>query len=300
MNRSKYRLGIIYIIISAFCFALMDLFLRLAGDVPTMQKCFFRNFFALIISVVSLIRTKTPFKIGKGNTKYLVARSLAGGIGMICNFYAIDHLPISDAAILNKLSPFFAIIFSIWVLGEVANAYEWLAVALAFIGALFVSKPTFSAEAVPALAGIIGGLGAGFAYAFVRKLGIRGEKNMIVVGFFSGFTTLMFLPYLILNYVPMSLSQWIFLVLTGTAAAGGQIFITKAYANAPAKEISVYDYSIVIFTAILGFVFLGQVPDYLSFIGYAIIIGTAVWKWYYSNHKAAAGKSGGPEKENGE
>lgn len=285
MNKSNYKLGIIYIIVSAFCFALMNLFIRLTGDVPTMQKCFFRNFFAMIIAIVTLWRTGTPFRIGKGNTKYLFARSLAGGLGMICNFYAVDNLSISDAAILNKLSPFFAIIFSIWILNEVANRYEWLAVICAFIGTLFVVKPSLSPDTIPALAGVVGGLGAGIAYAYVRKLGIRGENSMIVVAFFSGFTTLLLTPNLILNYSPMSSYQWIMLVLTGLAAAGGQIFITKAYSNAPAKEISVYDYSIVLFTAALGFFFLDQVPDMLSIFGYFIIIGTAIAKWYYSMHR---------------
>jgi len=282
----KNTLGIIYIIISAFCFALMNLFIRLTGDVPTMQKCFFRNFFAFLIAVVTMIKTKTPFRIGKGNTKYLLARSITGGLGMICNFYAIDRLPISDAAILNKLSPFFAIIFSVWVIGEVANLYEWLAVICAFVGTLFVVKPTFSMEVIPALLGVVGGLGAGIAYSFVRKLGIRGENSMIVVAFFSGFTTLLLTPNLIINFQPMNLHEWGFLILTGIAAAGGQIFITKAYSCAPAKEISVYDYSIVIFTAVLGFVFLEQIPDYLSIIGYIIIIGTAVIKWYITVHKS--------------
>lgn len=281
-KQSQYTLGIIFIIASAFCFALMNLFIRLAGDVPTLQKCFFRNFFALLIAAGTLIKTKTPFKIGKGNTKYLVIRSLAGGLGMICNFYAIDHMAISDASMLNKLSPFFAIIFSIFVLSEKANAYEWLAVICAFLGALFVIKPTFSMEVIPAAAGALGGLGAGLAYSYVRKLGVRGEKSMIVVAFFSGFTTLMLTPNLILNYAPMTPMQWIYLCLTGAAAAGGQICITNAYAKAPAKEISVYDFSIVIFTAILGFLFLNQKPDVLSVIGYVIIIGTAVTKWYFT------------------
>lgn len=279
-NQSQYTAGILFIIASAFCFALMNLFIRLAGDVPTLQKCFFRNFFAMIIAVATLIKTRTPFRIGKGNTKYLVIRSVAGCLGMICNFYAIDHMAISDASMLNKLSPFFAIIFSIFVLSEKASWYEWLAVFSAFGGALFVVKPTFGMEVVPALIGTLGGLGAGLAYAYVRKLGVRGENSMIVVAFFSGFTTLMLTPNLILNYAPMSPVQWLFLCLTGVAAAGGQICITNAYAKAPAKEISVYDFSIVLFAAILGFLFLDQRPDALSVIGYVIIIGTAVVKWY--------------------
>ena len=283
--KNKTQMGILCIIASAFCFALMNLFIRLTGNVPTMQKCFFRNFFALVIAVIALIRSKTPFHPGKGNIKYLLIRSISGGLGMLCNFYAVDHLPISDASILNKLSPFFAIIFSIFVIGEFANLYDYLAVSAAFIGALFVIKPSLSPAALPAMMGALGGLGAGLAYSCVRKLGIRGENSMIIVTFFSGFTTLFLLPYLILCFTPMTAQQWLFLVLTGTAAAGGQIFITKAYSYAPAKEISVYDYSIVIFSAILGFIFLDQLPDILSIIGYLIIIGTACIKWYYSNKK---------------
>lgn len=282
VQNSNMKWGIIFIVSSAFCFALMNLFIRLAGDVPTMQKCFFRNFFALIVAVFSLIRSKTPFRIGKGNTKYLLARSIAGGLGMICNFYAVDHMAISDASMLNKLSPFFAIIFSIWVLGEKANRYEWGAVILAFIGALFVVKPTFQMDGLPAIAGVLGGLGAGLAYSYVRKLGTRGEKSMIIVTFFSGFTSLLLLPNLILNFQPMEPMQWMWLILTGIAAAGGQIFITMAYAKAPAKEISVYDFSIVIFTALFGFLFLDQIPDIFSVIGYIIIIGTAIGKWYFT------------------
>lgn len=284
-EKSDYTKGILFILASAFCFALMNLFIRKAGDVPTLQKCFFRNFFALLVSVGTLLRTKTPFRIGKGNTKYLVARSVAGGLGMVCNFYAIDCMDISDASMLNKLSPFFAIIFSIFLLKEIAGRWDWISVIIAFLGALFVVKPSFSFEVVPALAGVLGGLGAGLAYAFVRKLGTRKEKSMIIVAFFSGFTTLMLLPFILFDFHPMSKEQWFFLILTGVSAAGGQICITQAYAKAPAKEISVYDFSIVIFAAIFGFLFLDQIPDSFSIIGYIIIIGTATVKWYFTVRK---------------
>lgn len=284
-KQSDYRLGIIFIIISAFCFALMDMFIRLAGDVPTLQKCFFRNLFAFFVAVGALIRTRTPFRIGKGNLKYLLIRSVSGGLGMVCNFYAVDHMPISDASILNKLSPFFAIVFSYFILSEKADVIEWISVFAAFIGALFVVKPTFSAEVLPAVAGLMGGLGAGLAYTFVRKLGTRGVSSMIIVAFFSGFTTLMLTPSLIFSFSPMSARQLIFLVMTGITAAIAQIFITMAYSKAPAKEISVYDFSIVIFAAMLGFMFLGQLPDVFSVIGYIIIVGTAILKWRYIMQK---------------
>jgi len=66
------------------------------------------------------------------------------------------------------------------------------------------------------------------------------------------------------------------LLMAGLSAAGGQFTITAAYSYAPAREISVYDYSQIIFAAIIGFFVFGQVPDLLSWIGYAVIIGMAV------------------------
>ena len=71
------------------------------------------------------------------------------------------------------------------------------------------------------------------------------------------------------------------LLLAGAAATGGQFCITAAYRQAPAKEIAVFDYMQVFFAAILGYLFLDQVPKPLSFAGYAIIIGAAVLKWLF-------------------
>ena len=72
------------------------------------------------------------------------------------------------------------------------------------------------------------------------------------------------------------------LLLAGLAAAGGQFAITAAYSYAPAREISVYDYSQIIFSAALGFIAFGQIPDYLSFAGYIVICGMAVVMFFYN------------------
>lgn len=262
----------------AFCFALMNLFVNLAGDVPVIQKAFFRNAVALIFSAAVLFRstTKEERKVTKDNFWLLFLRSLAGGIGFVCNFYAVDNMNISDASMLNKLAPFFVIIFSAIFLKEKANWFQWLAVVLAFAGSLFIVKPTFGMQVIPAVAGLIGGLGAGIAYTCVRKLGQQGTKSTFIVFFFSAFTSVILAPIVIFNYQPMEWWQWVFLLLTGLAASGGQFCVTAAYTYAPAKEISVYDYSQVIFAAILGFFFLNQVPDLFSIIGYAIIIVVAI------------------------
>lgn len=275
------RQGILYIIMAGFFFALMTFFVRLSGDLPTMEKAFFRNAVAAVIAFGTLVKSKEKFAFKKGNIPDLFMRSLCGTLGLICNFYAIDKLNIADANILNKLSPFFAILMSYFILKEKANKIEWLSVIVAFIGALFVVKPSFNMQFVYAMIGVCGGLGAGIAYTFVRKLGKKGERGPVIVLCFSVFSCVVTMPFLMFQFQPMSLSQFVFLVLAGVSAAGGQFSITKAYTKAPARDISVFDYTQVLFAALLGFLFLDQIPDMLSLIGYVIIIGSAVFKWAY-------------------
>lgn len=271
--------GILYITGAAFFFALMNLLVRMSGDVPTLQKCFFRNIVAAAVAFFLLKKNHVKFQVGKGNTKYLLVRSTAGLLGIICNFYAVDHLPISDASLLNKLSPFFAIVFSTLILKEIAGKKEWGILSLAFLGALFVIKPSFHMDFLPGFIGMMGGMMAGLAYTYVRKLGQLSVQGPVIVLFFSMFSSVMLLPNLIFNYASMSAEQWLFLILAGVSAAGGQICITTAYTRAPAKEISVYDYSQIIYAAVLGFLVLQEVPDFYSVIGYIIIFTAAIMKW---------------------
>ena len=267
--------GILFIILAGFFFASMSFFVRLSGDLPTMEKAFFRNAVAVLVAAFMLARTKEGFHVQKGSWPDLLMRSFCGTVGLICNFYAVDHMNIADANILNKLSPFFAILMSYFILKEKANKVEWACVAVAFIGAVFVVKPAFNMQFVNAMIGVTGGLGAGIAYTFVRKLG------PIIVMVFSTFSCLCTVPFLISEFQPMKAVQLLCLLMAGVSAAGGQIFITKAYTKAPAKEISVFDYTQVLFAALLGFVFFGQIPDWMSLVGYLIIIGSAIFKWNY-------------------
>lgn len=278
--------GIFYIVMSAFFFALMNVFVRLSGDVPSIQKSFFRNLVAIGFAAFVLFRSRSGFHIQKSSLKELFLRSLFGTLGVLCNFYAVDHLMLADASMLNKLSPFFAIIFSFFLLKERLKPFQIISVITAFIGSLFIIRPDFgNFNSFPALIGMTGGLCAGIAYTFVRILGLKGEKGPVIVLFFSMFSCISVLPWVLTHYSPMTVKQLLLLLAAGLSAAGGQFSITAAYCHAPAKEISVFDYSQILFSAILGFFIFGQVPDLFSWIGYGIICGTAIFV-YVKNTKA--------------
>ena len=272
--------GMLSIMAAAFFFAAMNVFVKLSGDLPAPQKSFFRNLIAMIFAFMILMRSGEKLSYRKKDLPMLLLRSIFGTIGILCNFYAVDHLLVSDASMLNKLSPFFVIIFSALFLKEKANTVQKISVVIAFIGALFVIKPSMDVfRNINSLIGVMGGLGAGIAYTCVRQLGKQGVKGARVVFFFSSFSCLVLVPYLLVDYHPMTMQQLLCLIGAGLMAAGGQFSITAAYNFAPAKEISVFDYTQVVFAAILGFFFLGQIPDLYSVIGYVLIIGVAVWSF---------------------
>ncbi|MBQ9541373.1 DMT family transporter, partial [Ruminococcus sp.] len=181
---------------------------------------------------------------------------------------------------------FFVIVFSYIFLKEKLTRFQLLTVLGAFGGSLFIINPSFSnVDLFPARCGFLGGMGAGLAYTCVRYLGQHGVKGPVIVAYFSGFSCLFTLPFLIFGFKPMTLAQFLCLLGAGISAAGGQFSITAAYSHAPAKEISVYDYSQLIFTTILGMIFLHQFPDKWSFVGYIIIITMAVLVFIYNNFR---------------
>ncbi len=284
---SEKTKGIIFIIMSAFSFALMSVFVRLSGDVPFIQKSFFRNAVAVIIAAAVLVKSGAGFRWKRENTRDLILRSVFGSIGIFCNFYAIGKLMTADASILNKLSPFFAVIFSYFILKERVKPYQAAAVIIAFTGALFVIQPGAITFEPASLIGAAGGMGAGIAYTYVRKLTRNGEKGAVIVFFFSAFSCLISLPYLIFSFSPMTARQWMFLLGAGISAAMGQFTITAAYSHAPAREISVYDYTQIIFAAMLGFFIFGDVPNILSVAGYVIIVGVSAAMFVLNNQNNA-------------
>ena len=282
-NRTK---GILSIVMSAFGFALMAFFVRLCDDygsqISSFQKSFFRNFIALIIATIILF--KGSHKLCADNQKFdrkalfaLLIRSISGCIGIFANFYALSKIHIADAMALNKTAPFFTVLFSWLVLKEKTRTRQFIAILAAFAGVLMVIKPSasFSAD-FPAVTALIGGLGAGIAYTCVRKLGVYKVNPAFIVLFFSAFSSIASIPFIAGSFEPMTIQQTAILLGAGASAAIGQFGITMAYSYAPPRQIAVYDYSNIIFTGILGFVFFGQIPDALSLLGFAAIILAAI------------------------
>jgi drug/metabolite transporter (DMT)-like permease len=283
-NRTK---GIICIIISAFAFASMSALVKLAGNLPTAQKVVFRNSIAVLTAGIMIIKTGGPFFGAWKNQPLLICRSLVGTVGVVANYYAVDHLALSDANMLGKMSPFFTILFSALFLREGMTIVHFFTFVLAFGGSLFIIKPGFTLQMFPSLVGLTGGVAAGIAYGLVRMLGSR-EKPYTIIFYFSLFSTIVVLPFMIGSFTPMTLRQLAMLLLAGLMASVGQFAVTLAYRFAPSREISIFSYMDIFFSTVYGFLFFGSIPDNWSALGYCVIFAASFFLFLYNGRKYRA------------
>ena len=275
-NYSRKR-GILCVVFSALSFSIMNTFARLAGDIPVMEKTFFRNFVAVIVISLILFKNKQRIVLKKERIPFLLMRSAFGTLGVMANFYAMDHMLMSDATIIVNLSPFFAIVFSTIILRERATWKQYALILIALFGSILVIKPTMGVFGNYVTFAALGcAVFSGIAYTMIRVLSQMGEESTTIVFFFSAFSCVTCLPAVLLNPVIPNLTQFVCLFTAAIFACLGQFFVTAAYRYAPASEISVFSYTQIAFAAIWDFVGFGQVSDLVSYVGYAVILGAAV------------------------
>jgi len=271
-------------LISTISFSTMGVFVRLSGDLPLAEKVFFRNFIILIIISISILKNREISFLGKKeNRKLLILRSIFGLLGVFLFFFAIDNLNLADSSILNKLSPFFVIFFSVILLKIKPHKIIYPLIFTAFLGAIFIIKPQLNYTLLPALSGILSAIFAGLAYTIINMIN-KKERSETIIFYFSFLSVLITFPISLLNFIIPSSMQLIYLILLGVFATSGQYFLTFAYKTGNAGKISIINYFGVVVSLGFGIIFFNEIPDIFSIIGISMII-LSVFLLYKSKEK---------------
>ena len=274
---AKKSKGIALIVTSSFFFALMSAFVNLAGELPFFQKALFRNLVAMLVSGGILAFRRIPIRIPAGCGVPLTARVLCGMAGVFCNYYAIDHLLLASSNSLNKLSPFFAILFAALFLKERVSRAQLGCIALALAGSLLLVLSNLSSVGFATCVALLGGVVSGAAHVALRALrGSHEIDSSVIVFLFCAVSTLVALVPSLLYWTPMSGRQVLFMLLAGSSCTAAQYALTGAYCYAAPKDISIYDSSQIIFSGLLGYVLFGQIPGAISLLAYTLIILASV------------------------
>lgn len=270
MDKHKKAVGLI--LLSAMAFSFMQVFVKLSGaDIPLFEKIFMRNLLIFFGMLFIIKKRGKKIKVPKEARLPLLLRCMTGYMGVSCYFYATQRMLLGDANAIHQSSPIFVVLFSALIIKEELTRDKLLAVLLGFVGVLFIVKPSFSSSAFPAFVGLCGSLGSALAYVFINSLRENVEGEVIILAF-AAFSSLVSLPFLIGNFVVPQGWTLVFLLGIGLFGGLGQYFVTHGYSLAKAGEISVYGYSGIIFSSLVGIGLFSERPDILSFFGMGIII----------------------------
>lgn len=281
---SRIPISVQYMVLSALFFALMSGCVKSASlkGIPVLEILAAR---ALISSVLSYVDIRRKNISPWGNNKpLLIARGVVGTIALMCVFYAVTTLPLAEATLLQYLYPIFTSILAFFFLKEKIQNSTLACIALSIIGLIVMVQPDFifhrfieSAAPLPMLgviAALIGALGTGVAYVFVRKLSTTEDPSVII--FYFPFIALPVSLLLIGNsFVMPNGITWILLLLVGIFTQIAQFFLTLAIKSEKASKATAYSYIQVVFSALIGWLAFSEIPTIATCTGALFIIGGA-------------------------
>jgi len=276
-------LGMRFMLLSAFGFAVMSVFVKLASaeGIPVLEIVAARALVSLGLSYADMRRKRIA---GFGTNKLLLLlRGLVGSLALVCVYYSITHLPLAEATVLQYLYPVITAALALFFLNEKLHWTLVLSIILSFSGVLLIVRPDFLfGELAPelsyfaVLAGLSGAFGSAVAYVLVRKLSQVEDPSVIVFYF-----PLIALPFSLLllgdDFVVPSLKACGMLILVGIFTQVGQICLTRALQTEAAGRATAFSYAQVIFASLFGWVLFDEVPDLWLACGALLILsGTLV------------------------
>ena len=274
---------------SALSFSVMQVFVKLSSaEVGPFDQPFCRNLISLLIAAGMVRREKRPVlrEIRQGGWA-LWGRSFFGCLGIVLFFYATGHARQADVAMLNRSSPVFVTLFAGLFLKEKITPVKIASTVLCLLGAYIAMQPSFDSNPFPLLSALLAAVVAGMAYTMLAYC-----KNFVspsvIIFHFSAFSTVCAAALMLPSFVVPSWKVFFMLLLIGVFAAGGQFLLTYAYQQAPASEVSIYQYSGVVFTAALSFLLLGESLSGSSIVGGLVILGAIFWVFEYHGREQAA------------
>ncbi len=274
--------GILCMVASALAFSLMQIAVKLTSDnVSIFLQVVFRNFILAVFSIIMLKKNKEKLMPVKEHRLALFFRGFLGLFGVVLYFYATKNMQTANAAILQKSSPFFVMIFAAIFLNERLTKVHVLSLLIAFVGAYFVTNPSGNYNLLPALAGIFSAVFAAGAYTIIGKLGKSENAYRIMLAFGVVTCVSLFIPLVMTYKRPLPI-DWLWLLMIGIFGGLGQYLLTIAYLYAPAGEVSIYNYTSVIFSAILGFIIFGDKIIPIEFLGIGLILLSALILFLYN------------------
>lgn len=261
--------GVQYMLLAAFVFSIMKVCVKQVSHIPAVEVILFRSIISLVISSFFIYRKKIPF-FGN-NKKVLLLRGVSGAISLILYFTLIQQIPLAAAASMQYLSPIFAAVLGVFIVGEKVSWKQYLFFAISFIGVIAIQGFDARVSFLHLIIGLVSSIFTGLAYNFVRKLKTTEDPLVIILYFPLVTMPLAGLATFFYWKTPLGL-DWIYLLLVGLSTQVAQYFLTKSYQLEEVSKVSIVNYTGLIYSIAFGFFIFGESYDWMSYMGMGLII----------------------------
>ncbi|MFC6277057.1 DMT family transporter [Psittacicella hinzii] len=293
---TNLSIGVLCSLISALALALMGLCFKLINtNISSYEKLLSRGIGLFIVAYFLVKRAQKKNHEVKllghrNNALVLILRSFAGGLAMLLYIYSVNIISLADADMMVKLNSVILLILCAIFLKEKVTLIQALVVVVSLIGVALIIKPTFSNPDIWAyIAGLAGTFLVSIAYMCIRYLTTKqnGEHPATIMFHLSCFIIVCMIYPTITNWQGFTGNEfnYLLLVLSSIFSAIGQFALTYSFKYAPAKEISIYSYTSLIWNFIFGFIIFTTFPDWLAVIGYCIIVGASIYLFIYNKNR---------------
>ena len=270
--------GYVHILMSAFFFCLMTVFVKLAGqDISTIQIVFVRGVFTLVVTYAFIVYNKVD-PLGR-NRNLLMARGVTGTVALFLVYESIQRFPLPEATVIQYLYPIFTALLASIILSEKLTKMIFAAIILGLLGVYitldfpFLIKTTVQYQ--DTIIALSGAFLTGLAYVMVRKANNLKESPYVIMFYFPLFTVPLSLVLMGNNWVDPNTEIWMYLFLVGLTSQLGQMFLTFGYRLLPASRASITSYVQVPFSVIAG-IFIFNHSISINFILGSVIIFFAI------------------------
>ncbi len=263
-------MGVVYMLLASASFATMSLFIKTLGPgIPLTQLVFLRCLLAVPVLLAVLLVKERPLMVR--SRRGLLVRTLFGIGAMHCFFYSLSHMPLADCVFIGRGQPLFIALLAPVVVGERAPRAAWLAIGAGLIGVALIMRPAIAVWPTAAWVALIGAVMSAGAQLMVRRLN-RTDYPLVIVFNFTLLTCLATGCWAVPRFQSLTARQWLLVCGVALFSSLGQLLMTTAYRKDQAPAVAAASYSSVLLSVIFGYLFWGEVPQPLAWLGGGLII----------------------------
>ncbi len=267
--------GVLFMLLSVLIGALNGAVAKfLSQSMDPIEIVFYRNLIGVLIVLYSF--KKFSVSIDTSKLHLLILRGVFGALAMVLFFYTIATIPLGEAVVLNKTSPFFVTILAYYLMKETITLRIFFALIIGFIGIVFIMKPFGVEISIEHIFGVLGGFFAACAYATIKKIKDIYDARVIMLSFMGIGVLIPLALFLFTPYVHFKIHTdifiWALIVFMAIISTASQWFLTRAYSISQASIIGVVSYSNIPFAIGFGVILGDSLPDLYTFLGIVLIV----------------------------